>query len=210
MFNRSTLACSSLLRFAFCCFTTTMVFVASTHLDAWQRTSSGQKIDLAPRQASELGQHVNVRVNVQGNLLIEEEDQVAAVPLRVDADFDYQEKALRSSKSWRSVRRYDQATARIKQGKKKSVSELTPDNQWIVVDRRAQPSGAKRVRFLTSGSGLSQREYDLLALPANSMFFDRCIEKKDLSRGATWKPDADLLADLLFVDEIIDNEFEFK
>jgi hypothetical protein len=169
--------------------------------------------DLAVRAdgPSTLGQKVDVRLEIRGNVSADFDGESARnVPLKVDAKFSYRERQLRSQNSTRFIRDYNTAEALIDYGKGQESSALGPDNRWLIVDRRSDASQAKRLRYLTSSSGLEQTELDLVAIPANTVVWDLLLERSPVARGDQWTPESTLLADVLTIDSIQSNNVQLE
>jgi hypothetical protein len=163
----------------------------------------GDDVKLAPTGPSTLGQIVDVVLEIRGNMTADFDGETATnVPMEVDGRLTYRERQLRSQRSVRHLREYQKANAQIDYGRDQIETKLEPANRWIIVDRRVDPEQPKRVRYLTSGGGLSQGELDLLTLPASTLVWDRLLEAASVQIAKPWEPASDLLADVLAIDAI--------
>lgn len=166
---------------------------------------------IKPTGPNILGQKVQVTLEIRGNLSADFDGESATtIPLEVDGQFVYRERQLRSQKSTRHIRDYETATAQIDYGGGQQKSSLGPGNTWIIADRKPDPDQGKRVRFLTSTSGLKQNELDLLSIPANSLVWDSMLAHDEAEVGQKWSPPSDLLADVLVIDKVQANDVQIE
>jgi hypothetical protein len=167
--------------------------------------------NIKPTGPNILGQKVQVTLEIRGNLSADFDGESATtIPLEVDGQFDYRERQLRSQKSTRHIRDYETAKAQIDYGSGQQKSSLSRGNTWIIADRRQDPDQGKRVRFLTSTSGLKQSELDLLSIPANSLVWDTMLAHDGAAVGQKWSPPSDALADVLVIDKVQENDVQIE
>jgi hypothetical protein len=165
--------------------------------------------DLKASGPNTLGQKVDVRVEIRGNVSPDFDGQSSTdLPMKVDGHFVYRERQLHSQQSVRHIRHYETAQATIDYGRGQEVSKLARGNDWIIADRKVNPEQPKRMRFLTSTAGLTQAELDLLTIPASTLVWDRMLETSKASLGTKWTPNDDLLADVLLIDKVQENGVE--
>ncbi len=151
------------------------------------------------------GQRVEVQLEIRGTLIVDSnlDDEIRGeeLPLEVDGQFEYRERQLRSQTSTRLIRHYDLARAEIDFGSGPAISELSPENRWLITDRKLE-GDSRRIRYLAAGDGLTQKELELLNIPANTAIWDAILQAAKQSIGDSWEPAADNLADALAVDQI--------
>ncbi len=152
-------------------------------------------------------QSVDIQLEIRGKLVVAagDQDDEGELPMEVDGRFSYIERNLRSSKSTRALRHYKTAEAKIDLGKGQMISRLSDDNRWLIADRRNDNKSGKRVRFLTSTSGLGQKELELVNIPANTIVWDQALAVNQIALGGNWTPSDELFADALAVDRIREN-----
>ena len=171
----------------------------------------GDEIELRSTGPNTLGQRVEINLEIRGNVSAEFDGESAtSLPMEVDGRFVYRERQLRSQKSTRHIRDYETAEARIDYGRGQQPSNLSQENKWIIADRRTNPDLGKRVRFLTSTTGLKQDELDLLTIPASTLVWDRMLEAAKVTVHQKWTPNDDLLADVLTIDKIQKNDVQLE
>lgn len=167
--------------------------------------------ELRPTGPNTLGQRVTVELEIRGNVSADFDGESAhSLPLEVDGRFVYRERQLRSQKSVRHLREYETAEAKIDYGQGQRTSKLADGNQWLIADRRPNPDQGKRVRFLTSSTGLKQDELDLLTIPASTLVWDRMLESAQIAVRQKWTPNDELLADVLTIDKVEKNEVQLE
>ncbi len=171
----------------------------------------GDDFELRSTGPNTLGQRVDVDLEIRGNVSAEFDGESATnLPLEVDGNFIYRERQLRSQKSTRHIREYETASAKIDYGRGKQSFTLARGNEWLIADRRSNPETGKRVRYLTSTSGLKQGELDLLTIPASTLVWDRMLETTKVAVHQKWTPNDDLLADVLTIDKLQTNEVQLE
>ena len=169
------------------------------------------EVDLRVSGPNTLGQKVDVRLEIRGNVSAEFDGESAtSLPMEVDGHFTFRERQLRSAQSTRYIREYQAATARIDYGRGQEQSVLAKGNEWIIADRRIDSEQSKRVRYLTSTGGLTQSELDLLTIPASTLVWDRMLEATKVTTGKKWSPQNELLADVLTIDKLQKNSVQLE
>ncbi len=173
--------------------------------------SRADDVDLHVTGPNTLGQKVDVRLEIRGNVSAEFDGESAtSLPMEVDGQFTFRERQLRSVQSARYIREYQTATARIDYGRGQEQTVLAKGNEWIIADRRIDPEQSKRIRYLTSSGGLAQNELDLLTVPASTLVWDRMLEATKVAVGKKWTPQDDLLADVLTIDKVQKNTVQLE
>ncbi len=175
-------------------------------LVAWQgaKKRTTPKIDLRPSSSTSQIQRIETRLEGTGSVLPEED---STIRMRLDAQFRYEERVIARSRMLKSIRVYDQAQVRINLGKGSTTNQLDA-NSRIIIAQAAGP--AEPVRLAAIGEPISQTEFELIDTPLNTLTLPQLFAQDGVSEGDEWEPDADLLANILNIDSIKENEVQIK
>ena len=148
---------------------------------------------------------VNIEIEVGGDLKLQENGKTGTAPMSVVGQVRYEEKLLEADPKLltnrSSIRYYSSAQATLKINKDVLKPELRDERRLIAASVLAgQPT-------LFSPKGpLTGDELDLVELPGNSLFLDLLLPDKEVKIGESWKHPDNLIAALLGVDSIQENE----
>ena len=126
---------------------------------------------------------VGTRIEVTGK--IQPTDKLEAMTLSASAALSYRERRLlgpgSESELLRSIRDYEQTTADIVAGTKKSTAQLANSLKLIVAQGR--PNG---VELYSLGGHLTSDELDLIRSPADSLALAALLPAKEVEVGESW------------------------
>ena len=140
----------------------------------------------------------------------QENSNANVVPMKIKADFNYEELVQESASGIRSVRYYDECAANIDINGKASKSILPDANRYVLFNRIIKKNVVDRVAIASLQSRLTQKQWQLIDIPGNSMIVDQLIAGKELEEGKAWEPNAEVLADILLLDSIEESNIEIK
>ncbi len=151
---------------------------------------------------------VTAQLKVGGDILEMRAGKMDRVKLGGLADLEYKEETLEvgegSKGRTRSIRRYDRAEATIRVGNDALRPTLRPNLSLVVASADARTS-----MLFSPQEPLSRDELELIdTLGGNSVVLDRLLPTGPLAVGHTWKPDAALLAMLLGLDSVGQNDVQ--
>ena len=160
-------------------------------------------------------QNVRVRMEVRGSVVStpdrdSKEQSANQMPMKINAAFHYEELVQSSKSGIRSVRYYENAAAQIELNRKKEISKLDANNRYVLLNRSTKKDVVDRVAFASIAGRLNQRQWQLIDVPANTTLIDQLIKVDQLEAEKKWKPDSNVLADLLLVHEISESDVEVK
>jgi hypothetical protein len=179
--------------------------------------ATGANAENSGKSANKI-QQVKIRLEARGDIYSTEADTEDAnpMPIIVNANFRYEEliqqtKAAKAKSKLRSVRFYEIAKADISIGTRKETSILESDNRYVLFNRSLNKEAVDRITMASLGGRLSQRQWQLIDVPANTMLIDALIKESDsLKLRQTWEPDAEVLADILLLDSVEKHSVELK
>ncbi len=152
------------------------------------------------RRAGEIS-HIEVVLEVGGELSLVEEGKVRKLPMSVVGNMIYGERlqAPTAGKSAgpRSVRYYDRADAVIKIDKGELKPALRGERRLIAI---APAQGAATI-FSPSGP-LARDELDLVDVPGNSLLIEGLLPGEPVAQGDRWQHSDQLMAALLGLDAV--------
>jgi hypothetical protein len=142
--------------------------------------------------------HVELLLEVGGDLRVSEDGKVRPVPMSVVGKMQYDERIVsRNDSETTSVRSYSTAEAVIKLDKGSLKPVLRADRQVIGV----RATDAKATIVSPVGS-LTRDELELIDLPANTLIIDRLLPDGPVSVGDQWKHTESLMTALLGIDAV--------
>lgn len=146
--------------------------------------------------ASPAPQHVRLKLQAEGKLIVVGEQKEQKLPLSVRGDFEYDERfAAASGEQTRVLRNYRQAEAAIKIDRGEIRPVLRNNRRTIAIE------AAKDEVTLSCPAGpLTREELDLLDLPCDTAVWSRLLPGRAVELGATWKHEPADLAVLLGLD----------
>jgi hypothetical protein len=147
---------------------------------------------------------VEAVLEVRGDLKLVEDGKVERVKMSVAANFVYHERSLQvpagAGGPSRSIRHYSTAEGVIKSGEHEYEPVLSDERHLIGVE----VDGPKVTLFSPQGP-LRFDELELVDASANSLFLDRLLPERAVAVGRSWEHSDELIAALLGLDEIIEN-----
>jgi hypothetical protein len=143
---------------------------------------------------------VEIGLTVRGELFSpgSEESPGVRSPIDLKAAFEFVETAGDASTAT-VVRQYRRATAGMQVGERATRTTLAADAREVIVEL----VGTTPTPSLAEGF-LSRQEADLLDTPFDAMLLPRVLPEGEVTRGATWKVPADVVAGLLAIDTVND------
>ncbi len=161
-------------------------------------------VDLVPTPSTATIYRVISRLDGRGSVSTDDE---TTVDLRLDARFNYDERVIARKQSLKSVRSYQLAKAEIRLGPGSVVNELGGEHTTLIV--QTTPA-AIPVKFASVGGPLTQKELELINIPANTLTISELLTKSKVNVGDSWQPNRDRLANFLNIDLIGDSDVELK
>ncbi|HVU90402.1 MAG TPA: hypothetical protein VHD36_23965 [Pirellulales bacterium] len=149
--------------------------------------------------------HVEVLLEVGGELLVKDEKEQKAHPLKtsVVGTMVYDERLANAATpaATRGVRNYRRCDAVIKIDKGSTKARLRDDRRLMVV-----AADERTATLFCPLAPISQDELDLIRVPACSLIVERLLPDRPVSPGDQWQHSEDLLVALLNLDAISHSE----
>ncbi len=153
--------------------------------------------------------HVQISLEVSGQLSVTDNDKLRSLPLKVAAELDYDERSLEvstaSSGSMRAMRHYRKALAAIQVDGQEIRATLRAQRQLIGV----QSDGSKVTLYSPHGQ-LTREELDLLDIQGNSLLLDHLLPDSPVGINDTWSHDDLTIQALLGPDALHRSEVTSK
>ena len=144
---------------------------------------------------------VTVELEVGGDLVTQEEDQLESLPMSVVGKLIYHERVVKWSPDpkelARSVRRYEEASATIKVRDVGIQRSLSPNHRGMAAEIR---DGYMTLDSLSDP--LTREQLDLVNVVSNSLAIDRLLPGREVSEGEGWDHDLAAIAPLLGMDHV--------
>jgi hypothetical protein len=142
--------------------------------------------------------HVEMLLEVGGDLKLTEKGDIKSLPMNVVAKMQYDERfATQAEKVKTALRRYTMAEAAIKLDKGAMKPALRADRRTIAV--RCDDC---RPTLVSLEGPLTGDELELVELPANSLLIDRLLPTEPVTQGQQWKHTDALIAGVLNLDAV--------
>lgn len=146
--------------------------------------------------------HVEGRLEVTGQLQTPTKDgKAVALKLTVNANWNYYERRLpglgRDAEAFRSVRKYNEAAAKIQVAEQTSNPRLRPAQSLIVAEGRREG-----IRYFSPSGPLTSTEQDLLDTEADSLAALALLPDDPVDVGDEWKPREWVLQFLVGVEAV--------
>jgi len=157
------------------------------------------KYSLKPTPKVGYLQHVEVALQVGGDLKLVDDGKEITVPMSVVANLKFDEQLLAldaDMRPARSARYYDEARAVIKVDKGGEKPSLDPRHRLIGVECRAKQPPV----LYCPADALSREELDLIDIQASSLLIDQVLPTDPVALGGSWKISSDVLSGLLALD----------
>ncbi len=152
---------------------------------------------------------VQAALEVGGDLKIVEQGKIQRVKMSVVAHFVYDERSLGGSgkggSPTRSIRYYHQASGAIQSGDYEYKPALRDERRLIAT----RINGPEVTMFSPQGP-LTFEELELIDVLANSLVLDRLLPQDPVAAGVPWEHSNDLVAALLGLDRIDNNDVRSK
>lgn len=131
-----------------------------------------------------------------------------SLPLELSGKFQYQEKLIQTEPSIQVARHYESATADIRVGGGASQAELVDGQRDYVLEKNPDPRTAK-LRFRRPDGPITAEQSELIEVPVDSGQLQALLPVgKTVALKSKWKPEADSLAALLWIDNVTQSEVE--
>lgn len=158
-------------------------------------------VDLRPTAEAHPYRQARVVVETEGKLKLNADGQdVKHLPLKASADLTYFERTLPRSKSdptFRALRQYRAAQAKIRLHESDLASELRTDRKLIAL------AATNNAATLFSPHGpLTREELDLLATPGSCLALESLLPPRPLKISSTWQAPDHAAARLLGLDAV--------
>ena len=176
---------------------------------------STDEFDLVIRRSPAEVTNVDCKISIRGTVVLEskkedEEDATQTTfPLKVENKYKFDERFLSERKS-KLVRHYQEAESNISIGKGHRKNCLEPANGLVLIHRVAENHGTKNWTLTASGKTLEEAQYDMLAVPFNTVIVDRLCSHRNVHKGYSWQPDDQLVAEAILIDAVDVNDIEIK
>ncbi len=162
------------------------------------------RVDLTPSQSTSTIYRIVSRLDGRGAV---KPDQEQSINLRLDARFKYDERVIARKQLLKSVRDYSTARAEIRLGDGSIVNEL-PDDRQLIIAQMASPGHP--VELAAIGGSITQQQFELINVPANTLTLGQLIAKSDVAVDDTWEPGTDDLARFLNIDTVEETDVKLK
>lgn len=162
--------------------------------------SQAEVVELRSQAATGQITHVEALLEVGGELMLPEKDQVKNVKMSVAGKMGYDEKLISvaaADKKLASVRHYGMAEATIKIETGGVQPRLRPERRYVVVE-----ASEDHAQMFSPSGPMTREELDLIDLPGNSLLLDRLLPAEAVGPGSRWTHADDLLAMLLGLDAV--------
>lgn len=147
-----------------------------------------------------------VQTALEGRGVVQPEEK-QTLRMSVDARFQYDERVIARTSQLKSIRHYDQAMAKITLDGKTLVNRLQPDKRIIIVQT---PAADQPIKLASLGGPISQKEFELVQTPANTLILSDIFEKRGVKQGDTWAPDQQVLAQFLNIDSVDETDVKIE
>ena len=169
-----------------------------------QNTRSSQRIDLVESKSTSEIISIKTQLVGAGQAMPTAEQNI---PLRLKAEFQYDERVIARQKALKSLRDYQIAKAEIQLGSETTIREVAGLPRLIVNQASHQPTDT-HVSTASIGTPLAQEELELIDTPANSLVAAQLVTKNQVAIGDTWSPSDEALARFLNLDIVTTNEVQ--
>ncbi|HEX3871442.1 MAG TPA: hypothetical protein VHV77_13445 [Pirellulales bacterium] len=147
--------------------------------------------------------HVDLLLEVGGDLKLTEKGNVRALPMSVVAKMQYDERlAELSADGATSMRLYSTAEATIKLDKGKALKPKLRTDRKAVAVRFAE----KHATLVSPAGPLSRDELELIDIPGNTLLVERLLPVEPVAEGQTWTHSEAVMTALLGLDAISQND----
>ncbi len=181
--------------------------VATLLVGSGPRELSGQnvaRVNLTPDSSTSTIYRVVSRLDGRG---VVSPAQEKSIRLQLDARFQYDERVIARKQLHKSIREYETARAEIRLGDGSIINQLPEDRRIII----AQTHDTNRpVKLAAIGGLLTQKEFELINVPANTLILGDFVAHSGVSEGDAWEPPADQLARFLNIDAIEQSDVQLK
>jgi len=144
---------------------------------------------------------VSLELEVGGEMLFREKEEIKRLPMSVDGSLSYQQQIIAWSADpaeiARSLRSYQTAVATLKVDEKKEKRTL-PSKQRIIVSELRNG----RAWLAGSGNPLTREQYDLVNVIGTNLAIDRLLPGREVAEGESWDHDKAVLGALLGMDHV--------
>ena len=165
-----------------------------------------QEYDLVHQFDSESTLRVQTQFQYSGSVIVDSagnEENERALPLNVRASLKFDQRISSSSKrSPQAIRYFDEAKAQIEAGKGSTQADLSADKR-LVIARMTSESNNHAFEIASIDSKLTQKEYELLKTPGDSLAFANLFNKTGVKVGEKWKARKESIADLVAINRMI-------
>jgi hypothetical protein len=164
---------------------------------AGRAQSSGAEVDLSPRLATGDVWRATVRFQAEGKLQVLRSGQPEELPMQVDAELRYLERALAAGdNSASALRRYEVARAKLRIAGNQHVPELRAGRLVHVVANEGE------YRLSGWAEPLTRDELDLIDVPMGTLGLRWLLLREPVALGSTWQHRAESVAQWLRIDAV--------
>jgi len=164
--------------------------------------------DLRPRRQAGQTDRVSVRLEVEGVLILSDDQKHPKPKMKVTAQNVYDERVLEAAPGGypaRSLRYYQTAEAAIQVEQETLRPQLRPEHRWIVAQAQAD-----RIDLFSPKGPLTREELDVVDILGNTLLLDRLLPTEPVERTSSWKPSDQTLAMLLGLDWVTKSDVQCK
>lgn len=161
-------------------------------------------VPLTPSTSTQQILRVETRLDGRGQIAPEKDKRIN---LRLDARLHYDERIIARKQMLKSIRDYQLARAEIRLGDGSMINELAEDRRIVIAQVK---NDQLPVKLAALGGPLTQKEFELIDIPANSLVLDQLILHPTARFNQPWKPETAVLERFLNIDEIEESDVELK
>ena len=187
----------------------TLTFLCLTNL-LGPSACLAQTYDLVHRFDSDTNLKVQTQLQYSGSVIVDQagnEENEKALPLDVQASLIFDQRISSSSSTQpQAIRLFEKATANIKAGKGSTQVHLPKDKNLVIARIKHEPNENHVVQIASIENTLTQKEYELLKTPGDSLAYSNLFNKRNVKVGEKWQPAKALIADLVSVNRAITSD----
>lgn len=141
---------------------------------------------------------VRILLEAGGDVNYAEEGKPQQAKTSVNCQLEFLEKTLEVAPgSARSIRDYQQTTAKVQIGQVKFQPTLKPEHRRVVAE-----GGEQKILLFSPDGNLSRDELDVIEIHADPLLLDRLLPDRAVSVGDRWEHSDQLMAAFLNLDEV--------
>ena len=175
-----------------------------------QSACLGQTYNLVHRFDSDTNLKVQTQLQYSGSVIVDQagkDENEKALPLEVQANLIFDQRISSSSSVQpQAIRYFEKATANINAGKGSTQVRLPDEKNLVIARIKHEPNENHVVQIASVESTLTQKEFELLKTPGDSLSYSNLFNKRNVKIGEKWQPAKALIADLVSVNRAITSD----